>query len=74
MSSRKSSPIRKAPPGAPLGNKNASRHGGEETQQVCLRLPAGLLAHYRARAAADGAPLASILTGTLIQAARHPQK
>ena len=71
MSSRKSTASRKAPAGAPLGNKNASRHGGEETDRVSLRLPASLLSHYRARAAADGSTLSAILTGTLQQAARR---
>ena len=69
MPARKSSPPPKALPGAPRGNKNASKHG-EATERVSLRLPASLLAHYRARAADDQTTLAAILTGTLVQATR----
>jgi len=68
MPSRKSTAPRKASAGAPLGNKNASRHGGEETDRVSLRLPSSLLTHYRNRALADNSTLSAILTGTLIQA------
>ena len=58
---------KKSPPGAPVGNKNASRHAGEPTAQVCLRLPESVIEHYRGQAAEQGVPLATLLVQVLLR-------